>query len=130
MDWEFSTTLVCPIRKFIAPCSKFVLWTVRDLIGQIRWIGLIRRILFELLRHLPDRKRLRLVRRPPRQTPVTQEILKIEEQLFKAGAGHVEQAQLCLRRCGGGAAAFGAVLTPRTGGLASVELPRNPVVSQ
>ena len=80
------------------------------LICQIRQIRPIRQISFEFPRHFPHSPRLRAVWRPLRQAPVTQEVLELEQQLLQARPGHVEKAQLGLRRGRRRAAPLGDVL--------------------
>jgi hypothetical protein len=66
---------------------------------------------------LPDGLRLGVVLAPQRQTALTQEILKIQQQLLQAGPGHSDQLQLGFFRGARGHAAFGDVLLAASGRL-------------
>jgi hypothetical protein len=66
-------------------------------IGQIRQIRQMSRIFSELSGYLADHESLRRVRLPKRQPAMPEEILIIQQQLFQAGAGDIEQAELSLR---------------------------------
>ena len=52
----------------------------------------------------------RAFRRPLGQVAVEEEVFVVEEELFEAGTGGVEQAELGLRRGGGEPATFGNIL--------------------
>ena len=60
----------------------------------------------------PHRQRFRVVLVPLPVPVLSQVILVVQQQFFQAGPRHVHQAQLGLAGRGGGAAAFGDVLSP------------------
>ena len=64
------------------------------------------------------------------QVTVTQEIFKVEQQFLKAGTGDVDQAQLGLRRGGGGAAALGNVLPSAACGLNHLITPARTCIQE